>query len=177
MNYSLFFHDIDSDDNHSRAERERKAVDELVAGAFGPDAVKSRLPSGAPLITIGGLPVDRLYSISHCAGLAILAVAEGVKAVGTDIEIYREQLRRVASRFLSPEEEIFYSSDEGLLTAWTLKEAAYKAALTPGLALKDIRLPLAEGSKSIFAPGMELEIIESRFIKDAVRLAVVIRKH
>ncbi len=46
-------------------------------------------------------------------------------------------------------EEVGYYSDS-LVKAWTLKEALYKAALTPGLDFRrDIRLPLTPDADAI----------------------------
>jgi phosphopantetheinyl transferase (holo-ACP synthase) len=43
---------------------------------------------------------------------------------------------------------VYSATPEGLLQAWTLKEALYKAALTPGLDFREqIALPLDPGTK------------------------------
>lgn len=83
-------------------------------------------------------------SISHSrTHLAAALCADS--PVGIDIETDRPQLRAVGRRVLSEAEMEAYGRDPlGLLRAWTLKEALYKAALTPGIDFRrDIRLPLA----------------------------------
>lgn len=170
----ILIRDIDKNIGNSRMEREKEAVCALVAEAFGSQAVKSNLPSGEPIITIGGTPVDEAYSISHCADVAVLAVNDGSAPLGVDVEQYRDQLRRVVHKFLIPEESAFYSSDEALLTAWTLKEATYKAAHTPGLGLVDIHLPLNNESLIITAKDRKFRIHESRYIRYNVMMSVVV---
>lgn len=50
------------------------------------------------------------------------------------------RLQRVKARFLSPAQLEKVVTPAQLLEAWTIKEALYKALLTPGLALADIDL-------------------------------------
>lgn len=122
-----------------RREAEREAVERLVGHLFGGDARVGHRDTGAPYIE----GADVYISISHSRSAACLAVADD-GAPGVDIEEPREQLRRVAPRVLSDDEmEIYGRSMPLLLRAWTLKEALYKAALTPGLDFRsDIALPL-----------------------------------
>lgn len=109
---------------------ERDAVDKLASRNF-PGAHIEHDPDGAPrLAGIDGVHI----SISHGAGFAVLSW--GNVAHGIDIEAPREQLRRVARRFVAPGEEA--GSLTSLLSLWTAKEAVYKAARTPGLSLTDI---------------------------------------
>lgn len=57
-------------------------------------------------------------------------------ALGIDAERKdREQVLRIRDRFLSDTEKEFIAADdvEANILAWTVKEAAYKAMLTPGL--------------------------------------------
>ena len=73
-------------------------------------------------------------SISHSR--TGVAIALDDKRVGVDVEEMSEKLSRVREKFLSAaEDDLFGHSPEGLLKAWTLKEAAYKATLVPGLPL------------------------------------------
>ncbi len=170
----ILIRDINCNTGDSRIKREKEAVDALIAEEFGPEAIKSNLPSGEPVITIEGQTIRETFSISHCANLAVLAVNDNSTPVGVDVEQYRSQLRRVMHKFLNPEENAFYNSDEGLLKAWTLKEATYKAARTPGLALVDIHLPLDAKSQIISANGSNFRIIENRYIKNNVMLSLVV---
>lgn len=123
----------------SRREAEKIAVDTLLLGEFGPDAYLTHAPDGHPVLTIGKRTVS--ISISHCRDEAVVAISDGDEPIGVDIETARQQLRRVAPKFLNNEElNAAGTTLHSLLRAWTAKEAVYKAALTPGLPLHDIRL-------------------------------------
>jgi len=116
-------------------EAEKQAVAELVRHALGEDAVLSHRPDGSPTVLIPGIEI----SVSHCATCAAIVLSD--RHVGVDVETDRKQLERVAPRVLSQAELDCYR--DNLVGAWTLKEALYKAALTPGLDFRrDIQLPL-----------------------------------
>lgn len=117
-----------------RREREREAVRRLVREAFGPQAVLEHRADGSPFVVCAGAEI----SVSHSRHLAVLAVAP--VAVGVDIEEAREQLVRVAGRFMTPEEQKVYSSPGLILKAWTLKEAAFKT-LRPDSPATRMKLP------------------------------------
>jgi hypothetical protein len=127
-------------DSQPRRNAEAEAVAKLVARAFGRDAIKTNAPDGAPLIEGSAASV----SISHCRNLAALAVSPAGNPLGIDIERPRRQLATVAPRVLSPSELDYYSSfPSGLLQAWTLKEALYKAAgITGADFARQLRIPL-----------------------------------
>lgn len=105
--------------------------------------VIDHFPSGAPLLE----GRDARISITHTRGLmavaslprtpeADLSVFSPRAALGIDAErADRRQVLDVRSRFLSPEEQAMVGSDdiEANVTAWTAKEAMFKAALTPGM--------------------------------------------
>lgn len=121
-------------------EAERLAVSGLVSHALGESVVPGHRPDGSPTISVPGIEI----SVSHCATCAVIALSD--RHIGIDVETDRSQLVRVAPRVLSPAELKYYSNN--LVGAWTLKEALYKAALTPGLDFRrDIHLPL-DGSES-----------------------------
>lgn len=154
---TLMIAPIDRSELQSRAEAERRTVDMLLKSALGPDAVLRHHESGAPYIA------DRqtYISVSHCSSHACIAISE-IRPVGADIEQQRQQLARVAPRVLSPDELTAYSTSSLLLRAWTLKEALYKAALTPGLDFRnDIRLPLPPGTATSSADGRDYEVVAS----------------
>lgn len=141
---TLMITGVERHEGDSRADAERRAVRRLVDHAFGCEAQIGHLPSGAPYI-IGS---DISISLSHSRSHAAIALSPS-HTVGVDVEEQRPQLARVAPRVLSDDELAQYSSPELLLRAWTLKEALYKAALTPGLDFRrDIRLPLPPGDTS-----------------------------
>lgn len=121
----------------SRREAEVAASASLARRVAGPKAVIDHYPDGAPFIP--GFPLH--ISLSHCRSLAVIAVSSEPD-IGVDAEVWREQLRHVVGKFLSPEETpVWGASPRLLLLAWTIKEAVYKAARTPGLPLHGIVLP------------------------------------
>lgn len=106
--------------------------------------------SGAPLLE----PENARISISHTGHLLVVATLpetpdvdltrfNPATALGVDAEHRdRAQVLKVRERFLSePERALIVDNDiEANIVAWTVKEAVYKAALTPGLDLRDIRI-------------------------------------
>ena len=125
------------------AEREAETL--LIHSVFGPAAALEHTPDGAPYVvgesgsTI--CPAGHI-SISHTRGIVCMAVGER-KIIGVDVERVTERTIRVRHKFLSAEELTQIAEDDPIANtiAWTAKEAAYKAALTPGLSLSDgIRL-------------------------------------
>lgn len=139
-----------------RREAEREAVERLIRHAFSDDARLVHHESGAPYIE----GFDGSISISHSRRSACLAVSRDCTP-GVDIEEPREQLRKVAPRVLSDDEMAVYShSIPLLLRAWTLKEALYKVALTPGLDFRsDIALPLDLDDMTAMVRGELFDIL------------------
>lgn len=110
----------------------------LIRNAFGENVSLSHNADGSPQL----IGCDLNISISHCKGMAIVA-SHPNKKIGVDIERWRNTLLKVKTKFLSQEEMEYYTSSSDLLTAWTCKEAVYKAAGCPGLDFaRDINLPL-----------------------------------
>lgn len=106
----------------------------LLKSLLGPEADYVNAPDGSPQLVGSRAHI----SVSHSRHWVAVAV-DSRSLIGIDIEEYRmAQLRRVADKFLSETEKALWA--EKLTEAWTCKEAVYKAALTPGLALKDISL-------------------------------------
>lgn len=113
--------------------------------------------SGAPYLA----GEDTRISLTHTHGLFAVATLPRTPeaalhdfsprtAMGIDAERRdRDRVLKVRERFLSPEELAIIAPDDvkANITAWTAKEALYKAALTPGL---DIRRDLI--IKSLPAP-------------------------
>lgn len=119
---------IAPDDGQTRKAREERALKGLLAEAFGADCLREHDASGAPVAVVNGRDVGMGISISHSMHYAVLAVAAKGYETGIDVEERREQLARVCPRVLSVEEMAEYSKrPDGLLEAWTLKEALYKA--------------------------------------------------
>ncbi|MCM1369998.1 MAG: 4'-phosphopantetheinyl transferase superfamily protein [Candidatus Amulumruptor caecigallinarius] len=110
-------------------------------------------------------------SISHCKGLFIVATLPSTPevnladysdraALGIDAErADRKQVIRLREKFLSQEEMegIAEEDVESNILAWTIKEAAYKAALTPGIEfasqIKIHRMPKFVSPTPVFAPA------------------------
>lgn len=116
MKTGIFFATIHPGLPHRQAEQQ--AVARILADEF-PGVPTGRHPSGLPWIE------GAYISIAHCRDTAVVAVSD--TPVGIDIEYPRPQLARVATRFLSPAEQQAYTTPAQLLSAWTAKEAAYKA--------------------------------------------------
>ncbi len=148
-------------DGRNRRLRESEVVDKLVKLLYGTEAVKKNSTDGAPHIYIGDNEAE-FCSISHCATLAIVAKAPFV--TGIDIETEREQLQRVASRFVNKGDESL-----GLLKVWTLKEAIYKAAGRRGLGLKEIYLL----PSPCLDDGTKFAVIFSDYISEGVFMSLV----
>lgn len=134
---------------------ERAAVKHLLREAFPGDRAISigHLPSGAPFLTYADDPEGEddcrqsdmpSISISHCTRMAALAIGTPGMRLGIDCESGDRlaSLQRTAPRFLSHHQMDQWGNYPATLWAWCIKEAAYKAAGQPGLALPWIPLPL-----------------------------------
>lgn len=122
-------------------EGEKRAVREIVESVFGDNAVLSHRPVGSPVVE--GCNVE--ISVSHCRGVAAVAVNTDSQRIGIDIEEFRDALKKVAKKYLSPAEMERCTAPCQLLTAWTVKEALYKAAGVSGVNFANgVRLPLPE---------------------------------
>jgi 4'-phosphopantetheinyl transferase EntD len=143
---TVYVQPIDSHDDLPRRQAEREAVAHIVRTVFGNTAAIDHDENGAPRLTAADF--SGYISITHSRRYAAVAI-DYRAPIGLDIEEPRQQLGRVAPRVLSAAEMAVYSATpEGLLQAWTLKEALYKAALTPGLDFREqIALPLDPGTK------------------------------
>lgn len=139
---------------------EAKASKILLRRVFGEKAILAHDPDGRP--SVEGVDFTGMISISHSHTTYRLAVTHNPDiSIGIDVETWREQLKRVAPKFLTVEEQNYYVSPQSLLLAWTTKEAVYKAARIPGLALKEITLPVPVPESASFtatARGKEYAI-------------------
>lgn len=134
----------------ARSVAERAAVKRLLREAFPEGGVGvGHRASGAPYLERRGGSEEEAeglpdISISHCRRLAVMALAPRGEGIGVDCESGNRagQLRRVARKFLSAGQlEGWSGSDASLFWAWTIKEAAYKAAQDPSLTMAGIPLP------------------------------------
>ena len=85
--------------------------------------------NGAPYL------MDHRYcSISHTDGYGAVVVSDN--KIGVDVEIYKDKMIRIASKFVHPA-EVFVNKSENYLKMltrlWTVKESVYKAFGVPGI--------------------------------------------
>lgn len=168
-NISVYLTPISESDGSGRSG-EQNAVARLVREAFGSDLEVRHHASGAPYVD-----ADANISISHCRGMAALATVPRDTGIGIDIETLRPQLHRIAARVLSEAELACYSGDLDKLTeAWTLKEAAFKAAGEEGVDFRrDIRLPLTADESAVGLKTHTLYILERARRVGEIRLSIV----
>lgn len=98
------------------------AIDPKLLAALDYDDRRPKLPQGHVSLSHGG---KHAFAIFHPS-----------LAVGIDVEGPRDQLARIAKKFLHPEELAFTATQENhwaLRVAWGAKEAIFKAAHQPGL--------------------------------------------
>ena len=99
-------------------QREFLSVRALLSVMTGDDTlVIAHEPSGKPTLT--GWHI----SISHTKGFAALILSPS-QPVAVDIEQRSDRVRRIASRFIRPDEQA--GSIERMLTLWSAKETLYK---------------------------------------------------
>lgn len=132
---------IEASEGESRRDAERRTALELVRQLTGlPDASIGHTSWGAPFVE-GHTDIN--LSISHSRRLAAVAI-DPTRPIGLDIEEPREQLQRVAPRFLAADElaligDITAASADTLARAWTIKEALVKIS---GPEIPDLRRDL-----------------------------------
>lgn len=148
-------------------EAQKSAVSRLLTAIAGGKHQLSHHDDGSPYIEGFG----REISISHCKGYAAIGIG-GSARIGIDIETPRATLRRVTRKFLSEEERQRFTDDDALLTAWTMKEALYKAVGIAGIDFANgVRLPQA-GSQLTEIAGTVYRV-ESAAIDNARLTAAV----
>lgn len=140
---------LDRDSRHNARMAEKRATRQLISRVFGKTASIEHDSEGRP--SVAGVDFTGMISITHSCASCLLAVTHRSDiSIGIDAETWREQLTRVASKFLTDEERTHYLTPALLLLAWTTKEAVYKAARIPGLALKEIQLPVPVAESASF---------------------------
>lgn len=132
----------------ARRQKEILIANQVIRHLFGNNAVLLHSEYGVPILD--GININ--ITISHCKNKFIIAI-NPTNIIGIDIELQREQLNRIKNRFLSAQELIAYNTPVLLLKAWTIKEAIYKAALTPGLSLsKHINILSDNNTATVLTP-------------------------
>lgn len=133
-----------------------------------PEIVFEYGPYGKPaLASPAGAGVE--FNVSHCEGLALIAVAAG-RRVGVDLEriVSGASRQRIAERFFSPAEIAALralpvaSQDEAFFACWTRKEAYIKARG------EGLSIPL-DGFSVSLAPGEPAALLDCSFAEDEVR--------
>ncbi|MDE7472254.1 MAG: 4'-phosphopantetheinyl transferase superfamily protein [Muribaculaceae bacterium] len=154
-----------------RSTRERAAVRRIVDRLLSPDTVIGHHPDGAPYID--GRP-DLYISISHSATHAAVALSLH-PATGIDTETWRDQLDRIRKRYLSAAELDRFTTPSQLLTAWCIKEAAYKAARTAGLDLRaDIVIDPDHATVTAGAHTLRYTDLSTRLLPDHTECIVLV---
>ncbi len=152
----------------SSRETEKRTVARIVRHLWGDENLLRHTPDGAPYIANS----DQQISISHGGGYALLAVSDS-QPIGIDIECYRPQLKRVAAKFLTPQElEIYSASESLLLQAWTSKEAIFKALGISGLTISEIILPKNPDTTKYISHSKEITLHRHILNDSMITLAV-----
>lgn len=73
-------------------------------------------------------------SISHTKKYAGVALSDS--ELGLDIEQHRSKIRRIAHKFVNPNDKVPTESLSNLTTLWCAKEATYKALSVPGVSFR-----------------------------------------
>jgi 4'-phosphopantetheinyl transferase len=103
------------------------------------------------------------FNLSHCADLALIAVAADGRAVGVDVERVRslQELASIGEGYFSAEEGAFLAAagpgtrPRAFLALWTRREAAAKAlGLDLQAALTAVRLPVYPCGGSVLLPEL-----------------------
>lgn len=101
------------------------AVRVLLFTLLGEERDIAYRPSGKPYLADGSYAL----SISHTKGYAAVVLGEPDSEVGIDIEQYGERVRKVAHKFMRPDEQaLAYEGNEAwsLLLHWSAKETMFK---------------------------------------------------
>lgn len=107
-----------------KRKHEWLSVRVLLKALCGEEKEIAYYPSGKPYLKDGSACI----SISHTRGYVAVAL-HPFREVGTDIEQYATRVKKVASRFIRPDEEsTIMNGDEiySLLLHWSAKETLYK---------------------------------------------------
>lgn len=124
----------------SRFQNERRRTEHLawrrvVRRELGRNITIDYNEVGAPIVDIANTYISIAHSTEH------VAVAIADEKIGVDIEPLERDFERVASRYMSPEEQRLCDDRLWPAFAWCAKEALYKLYGKRGLELKsDIRL-------------------------------------
>ena len=120
-------------DNFSSNKRKLEflVTRKLLAEAGLTDYDLSYREDGAPLLK------DGFISISHTSDFVVIVVSE--RKVGVDIEKNRQQIFRIAHKFINAEEKSRFDTDslETLSVIWNCKEAMFKLCDRVGIDFRE----------------------------------------
>jgi phosphopantetheinyl transferase len=107
------------------------ATRKLLAEAKLTDHDLSYREDGAPLLK------DGFISISHTSNFVVIIVSD--KRIGVDIEKNRQQIFRIAHKFINTEEAAKFNTDslETLSVIWNCKEAMFKLCDKTGIDFRE----------------------------------------
>ena len=111
-----------------KAEQRQKewlATRLLLKEMLGHEAIIHHHPNGAPFLSE---TEKKQISISHTKDFVAIMLTDVTHIAGIDIEYRSERVRKVRSRFLNAEEELFIDpahETEHLLICWCAKETLY----------------------------------------------------
>ena len=87
-------------------------------------------------------------SFSHTNDFAAIAVSKS--PIGVDVERHRMKVKRVALKFVNPEDQAPLDNITSLTDLWCVKESMYKAISIPGIRMsKDISVDLRIPDKGV----------------------------
>jgi phosphopantetheinyl transferase len=118
-------------------------------------------PSGAPELFLANRPAAVTISISHCAGIAVCAIARSGAQLGCDLEVIEPRGSNfIADYFTSEEQELIAREPEQdwpwLVTLlWSAKESTLKA-LHEGLRLDTRSVAVTFHTRTGHEPFLEL---------------------
>ncbi len=150
-----------------RREREKSAAAHLLKELTGKEVTIGHTTSGTPFVTE---EPELNISISHSSRHVAIALNDSMP-VGIDIEQWRDQLAKVAHKFLSTSQISEWESHEMLLRAWTIKEAVYKALCSGGYHPAPSLLPLPLPPD--IPAGMEIHCFASTIPCEMISLSII----
>lgn len=140
-------------------EKEQKAVRELVAAMLQYKTSIGESSRTDDAVEIGheesGKPIlkDWHISISHTKGYAAVLLSKNHE-VGIDIEYVSERVKRIADRFLRPDEQAENTID--LLLHWCAKEAVYKLYSEQDLTFQQMKIVDLQSESDFFHVESEM---------------------
>tara|TARA_R110002096_G_scaffold276109_3_gene469996 strand:+ start:56715 stop:57353 length:639 start_codon:yes stop_codon:yes gene_type:complete len=113
-----------SEIHHEIKIKEFLAIRQLLKIYFGENKAIRYTPNGKPFLVDSNIPI----SFSHCKGFAAILIGKNSK-IGIDIETDRENILRIAPKFMNSLENQSLSEDnrmQHLLFYWGAKEVVVK---------------------------------------------------